>query len=252
MGLISIITNLGKEAMAKTFANMVSFGVSPPNLKPLGAKYFRIGEGGFRGSPEYPPVGKTPKNPDTRSGEVIATGDGSSSAFSGNFDFFPVLHDSLMPGLVKITDGVEIFTDDGAGNLIGSLGGSGTINYFTGAYSITFNSPPGSGADITAYYAWNRTGIFAEDNPLLFFFEKEFDADPETKVEYEYHEGVNTVLCTCYVGPNEAIDRGGGITPSLYEIGIFDEQGNLIAYGNFPEIKKSLGMVINLKMRLLF
>lgn len=35
--------------------------------------------------------------------------------------------------------GVETFTDDYCGNLTGSLGGTGTINYATGAYSVTFN-----------------------------------------------------------------------------------------------------------------
>lgn len=41
------------------------------------------------------------------------------------------------------TDGayVETFTDDYLGNLIGNLGGTGTIDYNTGAFSITPNNP---------------------------------------------------------------------------------------------------------------
>jgi hypothetical protein len=39
---------------------------------------------------------------------------------------------------VEISDGVETFKDDRNGNLVGSAGGTGTINYATGAYSVTF------------------------------------------------------------------------------------------------------------------
>jgi len=54
---------------------------------------------------------------------------------------------------VSITDGVETFTDSqGTGVLTGSAGGTGTINYMTGAYSVTFNASPG--APVTASYQW--------------------------------------------------------------------------------------------------
>ncbi len=39
---------------------------------------------------------------------------------------------------VSITDTSETFKDDRNGNLVGSAGGTGTINYATGAYSVTF------------------------------------------------------------------------------------------------------------------
>jgi len=41
---------------------------------------------------------------------------------------------------VEITDTAETFKDDRNGNLVGSAGGTGTINYATGAYSVTFAS----------------------------------------------------------------------------------------------------------------
>lgn len=37
---------------------------------------------------------------------------------------------------------VEVFTDDRSGNLNSDLGGTGTINYATGAWSLTFNTAP--------------------------------------------------------------------------------------------------------------
>lgn len=66
--------------------------------------------------------------------EVIETGNGATKAFTGSLATAPV-----EPGVVTITDGVEDFSDDGCGRLTGDAGGSGTINYTTGAYSITFN-----------------------------------------------------------------------------------------------------------------
>lgn len=65
--------------------------------------------------------------------------------------------------------GVETFRDDYNGNLIGSLGGTGTINYTTGAYSITFNGAVTSG-NVTCDYQWedsNNTGLgdFTKSSP---------------------------------------------------------------------------------------
>jgi hypothetical protein len=53
---------------------------------------------------------------------------------------------------VSVTDGVETFKDDRNGHLIGSAGGTGTINYATGDVSVTFAVAP-SGA-VTADYYW--------------------------------------------------------------------------------------------------
>lgn len=54
---------------------------------------------------------------------------------------------------VTFTDGTESFIDDLSGNLIGSAGGIGTINYTTGVYSVTFASDPGA-TPVTATYRW--------------------------------------------------------------------------------------------------
>lgn len=67
--------------------------------------------------------------------EVIATGDGATKAYSGT-----IAHHPIQPGTLVITDGVETFDDDGLGRLTGDAGGSGTINYVTGAYAVSFNA----------------------------------------------------------------------------------------------------------------
>ena len=64
---------------------------------------------------------------------------------------------------VSFTDGTETFTDNKDGTLTGSAGGTGTINYATGAYSITFNAA--AGGAVTSDYAWHD----ATDNGVADF-----------------------------------------------------------------------------------
>lgn len=78
----------------------------------------------------------------------VATGDGLTTTFTGTIGTTPIV-----PGTVIYTDGTENLNDDGNGNLVGTLGGVGTVNYTTGAYSITFASAPASGVSIIQTYA---------------------------------------------------------------------------------------------------
>jgi hypothetical protein len=77
--------------------------------------------------------------------EVIDAGDGNAVAFTGTIAAAPI-----HPGSLSITDDTEAFADDGLGRLVGDAGGTGTINYTTGAYAVTFNAAPGNLQDITA------------------------------------------------------------------------------------------------------
>lgn len=63
--------------------------------------------------------------------------------------------------------GGETLTDDRNGNLVGNQGSTGTINYATGAYSVTFNHTT-AGA-VTADYYWEDA---TTDGPL------DFDTSP--------------------------------------------------------------------------
>jgi hypothetical protein len=78
--------------------------------------------------------------------DVIATGNGGK-VYSGTLSTNPIVPGSFTP-----TDGTETFTDDGNGVLTGSMGGTGTINYTTGAWTLTFNANVISGTLITASY----------------------------------------------------------------------------------------------------
>lgn len=85
--------------------------------------------------------------------ESVGTGDGSTKTFTGTLSF-KAGGPKRTCMYVSITDGVETFRDDRNGVLVGSLGGTGTINYATGDYSVTFNTAPVSSQAITADYYW--------------------------------------------------------------------------------------------------
>jgi hypothetical protein len=91
------------------------------------------------------------------SGESI--GSSGSTNYSGTLAFKAGGSRRTCFGIL-ITDGVETFTDDFNGVLTGDQGGTGTINYMTGEYDVTFNSAA-AGA-VTADYSWedsNNGGV---------------------------------------------------------------------------------------------
>lgn len=72
---------------------------------------------------------------------------------SGTLDF-----GSCRPGSLTITQGTVVGTDTGVGTITGTGVTSGTINYSTGAYSITYDADPGDGTKPTAVYRYNSEG----------------------------------------------------------------------------------------------
>lgn len=75
----------------------------------------------------------------------------SDSTISGSLAWLPVV-----PGSVKLVVGTKEYTDDGAGNITGSGITSGTIDYNSGAFSITLASKPSDSDDIYFNYRYNN------------------------------------------------------------------------------------------------
>lgn len=84
--------------------------------------------------------------PRTVAAEPQVIGDTVTLAFAGY-----VLYPEVLRSSFSLTDGVETFTDDGAGTLTGDQGGAGTIDYTTGAWAVTFALAP-LAVNITASY----------------------------------------------------------------------------------------------------
>lgn len=102
------------------------------------------------------------------------TGNGVLVTFSTTVTGFPIL-----PGTTVVTDNVEVFTDENTTwttstvNLNASLGGTGTVNYDTGAVSVTFNTAPANGQNIYLSYIVFQprrpTAVLAYNEEFTFF-----------------------------------------------------------------------------------
>lgn len=88
-------------------------------------------------------------------------GNGSQTVFNGAITQATSLGNSalnvnlpLRANTLNIAIGSSIISDDGNGNWVNSTGSqliSGSVDYNTGAISLTFNTPPGNGATFLAY-----------------------------------------------------------------------------------------------------
>lgn len=80
-----------------------------------------------------------PLTPQARTLEPKHLGDAALLTFGGYLNFPAIVRGTVV---FTITAGTEGFTDNGDGTLTGDQGGTGTIDYNTGQYSITFNAAP--------------------------------------------------------------------------------------------------------------
>lgn len=95
--------------------------------------------------------------------ENIGSGDGIDLTFNGTLAFKGGGATRNCFGVRVAVTGGETFTDDYKGNLTGSAGGTGTINYITGAWTLTFTVAPANASNnIKATYQWedsNAAGV---------------------------------------------------------------------------------------------
>lgn len=85
--------------------------------------------------------------------EQLAVGDNSETTFIGNVAYTPV-----RPGTVVIDINGVTAVDNANGTITGSGISVGSIDYESGAYSITCSSAPAAGVIVSASYFWNSEG----------------------------------------------------------------------------------------------
>lgn len=92
----------------------------------------------------------------TVSNESLGTGDAAQKTFAGTLaavtgvrTCFAIVVDAVVVG-----GATETFTDNRDGTLSSNLGGTGTINYNTGAISVTFFTAPDTAQSVLADYQW--------------------------------------------------------------------------------------------------
>lgn len=190
---------------------------------------------------------------DPNTSEIIAVGSGVV-AYAGTLAAFPIV-----PGTLSITDGVEIFSDNGAGLLTGNLGGTGTINYTTGVWSVTFNTAVVIGTSIVGTYAViGSIGVLEGDgtgtiNYITGAFTAHFSNAPLSGATiYNKYQGYQPTRpqgvlffnnqFTFRPVPDQVyqIQMQGYINPTTLvsnsDVPILPEWGQLIAYGAAVEI----------------
>ncbi len=154
----------------------------------------------------------------------IATGDGVTTTFTGGVQNPPVIIGTLFITADDPTGNQQLLQDQGNGTLTGD--GTGTINYLTGAYSVSFNAAPAATAVIYAKYQ----GYSANRPQGVLFFNNEFTFRPVPDQAY-------------------AIQMQGYIKPVLLTLDtdtpLQAEWGPLIAYGASVELFSDRGDVDN-------
>ncbi|MCC7301198.1 MAG: T9SS type A sorting domain-containing protein [Bacteroidia bacterium] len=89
---------------------------------------------------------------------VVGSADGINAQYNTTLPF-PQASAEIVPNSVTITVGSQTVTDNGSGGLVGSINTSGvnTINYITGACTVTFASVPSANAVINVDYSLRYT-----------------------------------------------------------------------------------------------
>lgn len=140
----------------------------------------------------------------------FATGDGVTTSFSGGLQNPPVIIGTLFVTADDPSGNQQLLTDNGNGTLSGN--GSGTINYLTGAFSVSFNTAPAASASIYAKYQ----GYSGNRPQGVLFFNNEFTMRPVPDQAY-------------------AIQMQGYIVPTLFvnstDTPLQAEWGPVIVYG---------------------
>lgn len=97
-------------------------------------------------------------NEQTDNRQTIGTGNGSQTTFSGTLSDYPTA-----PKSITVTAGSVEGKDDGCGRIVGTGISSGTINYETGAISVTFSSAPANGVVVKVAYSNRPVGVLTVD-----------------------------------------------------------------------------------------
>lgn len=90
------------------------------------------------------------------------------------------------------------------------------------------------------------TDIEAASNPSLFYYTKSFVSTDLTFIS------PSTMQCRCRLVELEANDNGFGDNPHFFELGLFDQNDNLIAYTTFAEQTKTSNKILTNFVQIVF
>ncbi len=175
------------------------------------------------------------ENPYQVSRQTPWTGDGATTMFTTTLVGFPI-----MPASTVITDNFEVFEDTnedfslGDPILItGSLSGSASVNYSTGAISVTFNTAPANGQVIFLSYilfqAGRPTAVLFYDHQFKFF------VPPNTAYRFRM-KGYKVVDALVNATDTPILSQWGPAIAYGTARGIFADFGEIDSYGEITQL----------------
>lgn len=142
--------------------------------------------------------------------DIIGVGDAGTTVFSGTLQNPPIVISSLF-----ISDNVSVLQSQSNGTFSGD--GTGTIDYTTGIFSVTFTTPPASSENVYAKYI----GFTGNRPSGCLFYENEFTFR-------EVPDQVYQIKMQGFIVPDSLDDDS--------DIPLQEEWGPVIAYGTALEI----------------
>lgn len=133
--------------------------------------------------------------PFTNSVQMVQSGDGVTTDFTGTLPAVPVLRNNVtFATLGPNNTGLELH-DDGNGLLVGDVGaGLNTIDYVTGVYNLSYSSAPANGADINA-----QTFPYAVARPTtILYYDDKFTLRPVPNQPYQ-------ITMEAYIRPSQLL-----------------------------------------------
>lgn len=196
----------------------------------------------------------------------VASGNGATATFTTNTQYFPIIADGVPGGIgtFAITDGLQVVYDvinnpwNGSGILYQQVNAYplpptavGTINYVTGAYTVTFNAPPALGSVIynkyEGYQPARPQGVLLDStaNSLINPLPPAISPSPAP-----YPMTTDTITLTFMPVPAQVHQvslQGFIVQNQLLSTGAYPlqtEWGQLIAYGAAAEIYADRGDMV--------
>lgn len=160
--------------------------------------------------------------------EVEATGNGVAVSFSGKF-----AHPYIVPSSVTLTAGAVVATDNGSGVLSGAGVVSGSINYITGVFAITYSAAVGNGTNITANYSYTPV------------FQTIFEYNPGGGGAYQNIVAWSGGIATSIVSPAANLISGGTATSTNGVWWFQNFNGKMIGFqaGQKPAVYTGSGLL---------
>lgn len=168
--------------------------------------------------------------------DSVATGNGVTQTFTTNTQYFPIIQ-----GTYFITDGTQVAFDKSDGILYQTILGVdtavGTINYVTGAFSVTFNTAPVASAVIydkyQGYQPSRPQGVLWYNNTFT------FRPIPDQVYQITLQGYINQVqLDVNNLGGSPLQTEWGQLIAYGAALEIYSDRGDLQAYGETYQLLK--------------